>query len=105
MVCPLSRQFATESKMQVINLTEAASRAGFTRRTLERLIADGEGPALIKLSARRVGVLESDLTDWIMARRRPAPGAMQTAPATAQKRGPGRPRKGIMLTSPAGEAQ
>ncbi len=59
--------------MQVLNLNEAASRSGIVRRTLERLISLGEGPSLVRMSARRVGVLEKDLDDWIMTRRRPSP--------------------------------
>ena len=60
--------------MQVFSLNEAAARAGFARRSLERLIAIGEGPATIQLSPRRVGVLDEDLKRWLLARRRPAPG-------------------------------
>jgi predicted DNA-binding transcriptional regulator AlpA len=60
--------------MQVLSYTEAAARAGIVRRTLERLISTGEGPATIKLSARRRGILSRDLEDWLLGRRRPAPG-------------------------------
>jgi predicted DNA-binding protein (UPF0251 family) len=47
--------------MQVLSYNEAAARAGIVRRTLERLISIGEGPATIELSARRRGVLDRDL--------------------------------------------
>jgi hypothetical protein len=60
--------------MQVLNYTEAAARAGIVRRTLERLISLGEGPAVINLSARRRGILDRDLDAWLLKRRRPAPG-------------------------------
>jgi hypothetical protein len=60
--------------MQVLSYDEAAAKAGFVRRTLERLIALGEGPAVINLSARRRGILDSDLEAWLLERRRPAPG-------------------------------
>ena len=52
---------------------EAAAIAGLARRTLERLIALGEGPAIIELSPRRRGILESDLISWLHKRRRTAP--------------------------------
>jgi hypothetical protein len=60
--------------MQVLNYNEAAARARIVRRTLERLISLGEGPATIVLSARRRGILERDLENWLLRRRRPAPG-------------------------------
>jgi predicted DNA-binding transcriptional regulator AlpA len=60
--------------MQVLSLDPAAFRAGIVRRTLERLLAEGTGPAKVQVSKRRVGILESDLERWLNARRRPAPG-------------------------------
>jgi predicted DNA-binding transcriptional regulator AlpA len=60
--------------MQVLSLDQAAHRAGIVRRTLERLLAEGTGPAKVQVSKRRVGILESDLERWLNARRRPAPG-------------------------------
>jgi excisionase family DNA binding protein len=65
--------------MQVLNYDEAARRASFTRRTLERLIDSGEGPATVRLSKRRVGIAEDDLNEWLLARRRPAPGLINAA--------------------------
>jgi hypothetical protein len=46
--------------MQVLTYDEAAKRAAIVRRTLERLIAIGEGPAVVELSTRRRGILETD---------------------------------------------
>lgn len=60
--------------MKVLSYNAAAERAGIVRRTLERLISTGEGPATIFLSARRRGILEADLEAWLLKRRRPAPG-------------------------------
>jgi hypothetical protein len=48
--------------MQVISYREAAERAGIVRRSLERLIAKGEGPAVVHVSVRRRGILEHDLS-------------------------------------------
>jgi hypothetical protein len=59
--------------VQVLSYNEAAARAGIVRRTLERLISLGEGPAIVELSRRRRGVLDRDLETWLLKRRRPAP--------------------------------
>jgi hypothetical protein len=60
----------SRSSHHQINFTAIA---GLARRTLERLIALGEGPAIIELSPRRRGILESDLITWLHKRRRTAP--------------------------------
>ena len=60
--------------MRIISLNEAATRANLCRRSLDRLISVGEGPATIKISDRRKGVLESDFEAWVNSRRQPAPG-------------------------------
>jgi predicted DNA-binding transcriptional regulator AlpA len=59
---------------RVISLDESAKRANIVRRSLERLIANGEGPAVVHISKRRRGILETDLEQWLLSRRRPAPG-------------------------------
>jgi hypothetical protein len=58
----------------VYDYNEAAAIAGLARRTLERLIVLGKGPAIIELSPRRRGILASDLRDWLQRRRRSPPG-------------------------------
>jgi predicted DNA-binding transcriptional regulator AlpA len=68
--------------MQVLSYDQAAARAGIVRRTLERMISIGEGPAVIKISQRRRGILESDFEEWLLKRRRPAPGAASAAIAS-----------------------
>jgi hypothetical protein len=69
------RQFTQQGQaMQVLSYNEAAAQAGIVRRTLERLISVGAGPATIELSKRRRGVLDRDLEAWLLSRRRPAPG-------------------------------
>ncbi len=60
--------------MRVLSLNEAAEIAGVVRRTLERLISVGEGPATAQISPRRVGVIDDDMSRWIVSRRKPAPG-------------------------------
>jgi len=59
--------------MQVLSYNECAKRSGIVRRTFERAIADGYGPPVVEITARRRGVLESDFEAWLLARRRPTP--------------------------------
>ena len=63
---------AGKSRVIVYSYDEAAEIADIARRTLERLIAVSEGPAVVELSPRRRGILESDLITWLHKRRRPA---------------------------------
>jgi hypothetical protein len=49
--------------MQILSYDEAAKKAGLVLRSLERLLAQGEDPAVVHISVRRRGVLESDLND------------------------------------------
>jgi len=67
--------------LRILSLTEVAARDGCSRRTVERRINVGEGPALIQISERRVGVREDDYEAWVVRRRRPAPGETAKAPA------------------------
>ena len=60
--------------MRVLTYGEAAKRIGIVRRSLERLISKGEGPATIHVTARRRGILEADLEKWLLSRRHPSPG-------------------------------
>ena len=69
---------ASPAPCEDTRLKKAAAISGVARRTLERLIAVGEGPAQsIELSPRRRGILETDLRVWIQRRRRSPPGEAQ----------------------------
>jgi excisionase family DNA binding protein len=68
-------------KLQVLSYDEAAKRVNLVRRSLERRIAIGEGPAIIHLGKRRRGILESDLEAWLTARRHAPPGETKSTPA------------------------
>jgi predicted DNA-binding transcriptional regulator AlpA len=53
---------------RVITIKEVASRIGLSVITLQRLIRNGDGPPVTKLSTRRHGVRESHLSaGWIVA--------------------------------------
>jgi len=60
--------------MQLITRKQAAERAAISLRHLERLIACGEGPAVIRLGLRRVAISESDFAAWIESRDHAPPG-------------------------------
>jgi predicted DNA-binding transcriptional regulator AlpA len=60
--------------MRVLTYDECAARIGIVRRTWERIISDGEGPAVVYVSKRRRGHLEDDFNEWLRNRRKPAPG-------------------------------
>jgi predicted DNA-binding transcriptional regulator AlpA len=60
--------------MQVLTFDEAAKRASLTRRSIERLLSIGQGPATVSLGKRRRGILDCDLEKWLLSRRVPAPG-------------------------------
>jgi excisionase family DNA binding protein len=65
--------------MIVLTLDEAAKRASLTRRSIERLLSAGEGPALVMLGKRRRGILDTDLDRWFQNRRVPPPGEASRA--------------------------
>lgn len=48
---------------------EAASILGVHKATLRRLVDRGEGPAKIRLTTRRVGYLNSSLTEFLARRQ------------------------------------
>jgi predicted DNA-binding transcriptional regulator AlpA len=61
--------------IQIITFDEAAVRGRVSRRTLNRILAKGQGPPVVRLSPRRVGFFESDFTTWLDGRREIRPGA------------------------------
>ena len=58
----------------VLSKREAARRNNFSVRHFERLIAKGEGPPLVRLGPRRVGIIEEDNVAWVRSRRSVPPG-------------------------------
>lgn len=53
---------------RVLTLAQWYTLNGFSRATAQRLIARGEGPRLIKLSSRRIGIRLSDHRAWQASR-------------------------------------
>jgi predicted DNA-binding transcriptional regulator AlpA len=62
-----------KTALTLYSYNQAATITGLSRRTIERLIALGQGPAIVELSPRRRGILKSDLIIWLQKRRRVAP--------------------------------
>ena len=54
--------------LQVVNFTVAAKQLGIHRRSLERLIEEGVGPAVIQLTPRRRGITQDALEAWVKGR-------------------------------------
>jgi hypothetical protein len=65
----------TVTQTRVLSYPVAVERSNLSKRQLEREISLGRGPAIIAISPRRRGILESDLEAWLLSRRRPAGSA------------------------------
>jgi predicted DNA-binding transcriptional regulator AlpA len=59
---------------KILTKKQFAERIGRSVRHLERLISEGEGPPLVRLGVRAVGIEEHDGNAWIAARRVLPPG-------------------------------
>jgi predicted DNA-binding transcriptional regulator AlpA len=66
---------------KILSKREFADRIGRSIRHLERLISVGQGPPLVKLGIRAVGIDEGDGEAWIAARRKIPAGWDETAAA------------------------
>jgi len=54
--------------MRVISLQDSAKVAGVSLATLRRRIDAGDGPPVVRMSPRRVGVRAGELRKWLEAR-------------------------------------
>ncbi len=59
---------------KILSSRETAERLRLSLRTLERITKSGDGPLKIRLSANRVGYVESDVIAWIEKRAKRAGG-------------------------------
>jgi predicted DNA-binding transcriptional regulator AlpA len=55
---------------KILSNDEAARFLGLSPRTLPGMRLRGDGPPFIRLGARRVGYLESDISAWVESQRR-----------------------------------
>lgn len=56
------------TQVQILRRPQVTARTGFPRSTLYLKISRNEFPRPIKIGARAVGWLESDVAEWIEAR-------------------------------------
>ncbi|MBU3020254.1 AlpA family transcriptional regulator [Alteromonas sp. McT4-15] len=56
-------------QQRILRLPEVKAKTGFGRSTIYALMASGEFPRSIRIGARAVGWLESDIDQWIETRR------------------------------------
>lgn len=66
---------------RILRKKEFAERMGRSVRHLERMISIGEGPPIIKLGPRAVGIDEDDGDAWIASRRVTPPGWVEPSAA------------------------
>lgn len=59
---------------KILSKKQFAEKIGRSERHLERLISTGEGPPVIKVGVRAVGIAEDDGDRWIASRRVLPPG-------------------------------
>jgi predicted DNA-binding transcriptional regulator AlpA len=63
----------------ILALQQIAAETGISLRTLQRSCARGDGPPIIQLSPRRIGVDEAHYRAWLEARRIRSPRAQAAA--------------------------
>lgn len=63
-------QFGDYARDRVLPVAEVADRCSISIATFKRLVSKGLGPKITELSARRQGVRESHLVQWLDSRVR-----------------------------------
>jgi predicted DNA-binding transcriptional regulator AlpA len=63
-------QHLTQDDLKVLTLKEWARLTGLSFQTAKRLIASGDGPRIIQLSTKRMGVRMIDAARWSEQRLR-----------------------------------
>ena len=58
----------------VSSIKQFAKRIGRSPRHVQRIISEGEGPPVVSLGKRAVGIIDEDGDAWIAARRKTPPG-------------------------------
>jgi predicted DNA-binding transcriptional regulator AlpA len=66
------QEHLTAEELKVLSLREAAALNGISWMTLKRLIKAGDGPQIIQISPKRVGVRIIDNAKWQAKRLRSA---------------------------------
>jgi excisionase family DNA binding protein len=61
---------ASVEDQRVLTVIEAARLIGVSHPTIKRIIASGNGPPIIQIGKRRIGIRISDLRRWLDGRVR-----------------------------------
>ncbi len=56
--------------LKILPGKECAVRALISLRQWQRILARGDGPPIVEISAQRSGCIESDFEEWVRSRRR-----------------------------------
>jgi predicted DNA-binding transcriptional regulator AlpA len=70
-----------EHRDKVLTFAQWCHLNGFSKTTGHRLVKAGEGPSILQLSPRRIGIRESDNRAWQASRARGAKLRQQQAEA------------------------
>ena len=70
--------------MRIISLQEGAARSSRSLRTLQRQIAEGKGPPVVKVTERRRGILEPEFEEGLRAHRRTVPRNRDQRPPSSE---------------------
>ena len=65
-----AQKAARDHRDRVLTFREWCATNGFSKSTGIRLLKSGDGPAIVQLSPRRIGVKESDNAKWQASRVR-----------------------------------
>lgn len=57
-------------KVVVLSPQDVSAATSLSRRQVQDLVADGSFPSPVRLSERRIGWYEHEVTEWLMARPR-----------------------------------
>ena len=60
--------------MRMLTVNEFAKMIGKSPRHTQRLMSDGEGPPIVRLGKRAIGIMEADAEAWLAGRRETPPG-------------------------------
>jgi predicted DNA-binding transcriptional regulator AlpA len=63
------------ARNRVISIRKVSEMLGISQSTLRKHCATGDGPKIIRLSSRRVGVRVKDLDSWLALQAADAPNA------------------------------
>jgi predicted DNA-binding transcriptional regulator AlpA len=69
---PRHDEHLNADELRVLSLREAAALNGISWMTLKRLIARGDGPRILQISPKRIGIRVIDNARWQAARLRSA---------------------------------